>query len=611
MSFPCQIRVYERQKLVFAVDLSGAAELGRQNDRMETPFAAKPEGDHLRVVIAKLDESKEVSRKHVRVDLLPEGRVRLTNLSKTLPLKLDRGAELRPDSTVEAALPVLVVFGTRVIRIQKVEEDEEDIPLQGLAEATMAPALGGAGVASRFASMTPLPLNAGMEVESLVRWMRVTMEVLQSATGSLEFFSQAARAVVDLVGLDTGRVLLREDGVWKLNVVQTRVNRDSEPIRPPSQQVLNKVLQEKRTFWQVPSASGAASLQGIDAVVAAPILNHNGEVIGALYGDRSQKDAGQARPINKLEAMLVELLSSGVAAGLARLEQEQAAIRAQVQFEQFFTPELARELAARPELLSGQDMDITVLFCDIRGFSRITERLGAANTVEWINDVMGALSKCVLDQGGVLADYIGDELMAMFGAPVSTPDHAERACRAALAMLDELPKLQERWLSVVQERMSLGIGINSGTARVGNVGSTYKFKYGALGNTVNLASRVQGTTKYLKALILITEATRDYLGEHFATRRLCPVQVVNIEQPVALYELVPSERPGWQELKHGYEKALEHFEKKEFIQVMHTLGKVLLQHPKDGPSLVLMFLAVSYLREEPIPFRAVWELPGK
>ena len=610
MSDPCQIRVYERQKLVFAVEFTGSAELGRQSDRVEALFSAKPEGDHLRVVIARLDESKVVSRRHLRIELLPDGRVRLANLSKTLPLKLEQGAELRPDSATEVPLPVMVVIGTRVVRIQAVEE-EQDIPLQGLAEATIVPALHRAAGPARFANLAPLPLNAGMEVEGLVRWMGVTMEVLQSATGSLEFFSLAARAVVELVGLDVGRVLLREQGEWKLQGVQTRPNTGAEPIRPPSRQVLEKVLAEKRTFWQVSTSSGAASLQGIDAVVAAPILNHHGAVIGVLYGDRAQKESGLARPINKLEAMLVELLASGVATGLARIEHEQAAIRAQVQFEQFFTPELARELAVRPELLSGQDMDITVLFCDIRGFSCITERLGAATTVEWINDVLAVLSKYVLDQGGVLVDYIGDELMAMFGAPVAMPDHAARACRAALGMLEALPKLQERWLPVVQERMGLGIGINSGVTRVGNVGSTYKFKYGALGNAVNLASRVQGATKYLNALILITAATRTHLGEGFATRRLCPVRVVNIEQPLTLYELAQPDRPGWPNLKDGYEKALAHFEKKEFIQVMHTLGQVLLQHPQDGPSLVLMFLAVTNLREEPVSFRAVWELPGK
>src|SRR5260370_351906 len=139
--------------------------------------------------------------------------------------------------------------------------------------------------------------------------------------------------------------------------------------------------------------------------------------------------------------MLVELLAGSVAAGLARVEREREALAMRVQFEQFFTPELARELAAHPDLLLGRDREVSLLFCDIRGFSRISKHLGPAATMEWIGDVMGALSECVLAECGVLVDYIGDELVAMWGAPENQPDHPARACRAALAMLDELPKL--------------------------------------------------------------------------------------------------------------------------------------------------------------------------
>ena len=103
-------------------------------------------------------------------------------------------------------------------------------------------------------------------------------------------------------------------------------------------------------------------------------------------------DSLEPPKVSEVDAMMMELLASGVAAGLARVVQEKAAMAARVQFEQFFTPELARELAARPDLLKGQDRDVTLLFADIRGFSRISERVGPAKTLEWIGDVMGARS---------------------------------------------------------------------------------------------------------------------------------------------------------------------------------------------------------------------------
>jgi len=134
-----------------------------------------------------------------------------------------------------------------------------------------------------------------------------------------------------------------------------------------------------------------------------------------------------------------------VAAGLARVKEEEESLRARTQFEQFFTPQLYSALQANPTLLEGRDETVTVLFCDIRAFSRISERLGNRQHDPVDQCTFHALSQCVLDEQGVLVDYIGDELMAMWGAPVAQPDHALRACRAALAMLRVLPALNERW----------------------------------------------------------------------------------------------------------------------------------------------------------------------
>jgi adenylate cyclase len=309
--------------------------------------------------------------------------------------------------------------------------------------------------------------------------------------------------------------------------------------------------------------------------------------------------------------MVMELLSSGVATGLARVEQEKAALAARVQFEQFFTPALASELAARPDLLKGRSLEVTLLFCDIRGFSRISERLGPARTVEWISDVMGVLSDCVLAHQGVLVDYIGDELIAMWGAPQEEPQHAQLACRAALDMLDRLPKLNERWQETLQGTFGFGIGINTGIAQVGNTGTERKFKYGALGNTVNLASRVQGATKYLRTSLLITGSTQAKLDHNLPTRRLCKAAVVNIAEPVDLYELASQGQVVWTYFKSAYEQALDHFESGDFTPAIRILGNILAERPDDGPSLMLLSRAVGCMFEDSAEFDPVWKLPGK
>jgi adenylate cyclase len=385
----------------------------------------------------------------------------------------------------------------------------------------------------------------------------------------------------------------------------------SDPEWQPSRRVLASLVREKKTFWQIPDTRIDSSTRGVDAVVAAPILDRQGNVIGALYGERRVIGAKVLRPISQLEAMLVQVLASGVAAGLARVEQEQAALRARLQMEQFFGRRLAAKLVDHPEMLVGRDTAVSVLFCDIRGFSRVSEKLGPARTIEWISDVMSVLSQHVLDHEGVIVDYVGDEVMAMWGAPEDQPDHAIRACRTALAMFESLPKVNERWQSVIGEPLDLGIGVNSGIAQVGNVGSKIKFKYGALGNTVNLGSRVQGATKHLKSSLLITDATRAGAGAGFPTRRLCQVRVVNIAQPVTLFELARSPKPEWSTLKLAYEEALDAFTRGEFRQACRVLGPLVIDHPDDGPALILLSRAVNCLVENPTPFDPVMVLSGK
>ena len=211
------------------------------------------------------------------------------------------------------------------------------------------------------------------------------------------------------------------------------------------------------------AANERESLLNVESVVAAPILDGAGQIIGILYGDcRGDFHKAAVRPLlTKVEAMLVELLAVGVGAGLARVEQEKKMLEADVRFGQFFTKELSRQLALQPDLLAGRTCEVTILFTDVRGFSRISERLGPADTVAWLGDVMGELSDCVLAHRGVLVDYIGDELLAMWGAPEEQADHAGLACRAATSTSCPPAGAQRaagRASSV--SRWRLGVGVN-------------------------------------------------------------------------------------------------------------------------------------------------------
>ena len=613
------IRYNERSR--FSATFTEPIELGRcdpsrsQEDVLFQPVAID---GGVRVAIAEPSES-DVSRRQVRLEPLAHGRVRITNLSSAVAVRCFGHADVAPGEITEYPLPVSFQIGRIVFSADaEVAGGDAQVPepashFQTLDRPPPLPMVGGATAGENLSAKTITTLMSGTQggdVEAVVRWLRQVIAVLQSASNSNDFFHKAAQGIVDLVGLSLGAVFLRTDGAWKPTAIASSAHANARP----SMNVLSRVLAEKRTFWnrvnqQVDVLSSMAAL---DAYVAAPILDRDGAVLGALYGHREGVSAtADGSEITQLEALLVETLACGVAAGLARLEQEKLAVKQKVQFEQFFSPQLADRLETEPDLLLGRDAEVTVLFCDIRGFSAVSERLGPTQTMEWIGGVLNPLSDEVAGTGGVLVDYIGDELMAMWGAPSVQPDHAVLACRTAQRMVAALPEIDKRWQGVIGGPTLFGIGVNSAAARVGNTGSARKFKYGPLGNGVNLASRVQGATKYLRVNTLITGATRRLLDDSFRVRRLCSVAVVNIAEPVVLFELDCTDASRCGELFSRYEEALAAFEAANFSNAARMLGGLLDGFPSDGPALLLLSRAVDAMVNEPADFSVVWRLPGK
>ena len=598
---------YRDRKRVLATMLDAALDIGRQREGEPSPAVRIDRSRGARVIVAPIDDIT-VSRSHVEVAAASDGHVRVTNLSGTLPVRVEPDQMLAPGESVLATPPVLAEFGKYFVRVDPPQEEE--LILEGLPERTIPP-----GKAAAPASLARL--SAGIEEDSLLMWLETVLRVFHSAANTHDFPEQAARAAVKIVGLDAAAVLrCSDDGRWRVEAVHApfRDQGDGGQAWAPSQTLLGRVRRERRTFRHVPpiGADTPRSLQDVSALVAAPILDGNGHVIGALYGDRrSGAESGGAPEISAFEAKLVELLASGIAAGLARIKEEQAALEARVQFEQFFTPQLAAQLERDPGLLEGRDANVTVLFADIRGFSRVSQRLGPARTMAWIQDTMGALSDCVLDHNGVLVDYIGDELMAMWGAPVPQGDHAELACYAARQMMEALAPINSRWQAELGSPVRLGIGLNSGVARVGNTGSPQKFKYGPLGDTVNVASRTQGATKYLGADCLITGSTLRELPTGAAVRRLARVRAVNIEQAIDLYEIIAAAPADWDERCRRYHEALGALERDDLEAATRLAHALAADFPHDAAVKALGGRAADAGSRATIGDTSVWQLPGK
>lgn len=331
-------------------------------------------------------------------------------------------------------------------------------------------------------------------------------------------------------------------------------------------------------------------------------------MIGVLYGDRQLGQiATQTRNIDDFEATLVEILAGSIAGGIARRNEEQ--LRSKLS--EFFSPKVANLLATNPGLMEGNDAEVSVLFCDIRGFSSVTEKLGPRKAIAWINDVMSELSECVLERDGVLVDYVGDELLAMWGAPGQQPDHATLAIDAARAMLRKIETLRTRWADMLPQRFGAGIGVNSGPARVGNVGSRQKFKYGPLGNTVNFGSRLQSATKQLGVNCIASHETLRAANQIKQWRRIGKLGVVGIDQPVEVYEVVLDESESWKSMALRYHQALQHFESKQFNEAARAIGALLPEHPGDQPSRKLLARVLIEMDEPTPEFNGIWKLTIK
>jgi adenylate cyclase len=205
----------------------------------------------------------------------------------------------------------------------------------------------------------------------------------------------------------------------------------------------------------------------------------------------------------------------------------------------YLSPSVSQWVLKQPEQLKlgGDTRTMTVLFCDLRGFTTLSHSLEPQQLVSFINEYMTAMTEIIFRHDGVLDKYIGDEIMAFWNAPLDQPDHARRACLAALDMLRELHRLRASWAQRGLPQLDIGIGINTGPMVVGNMGSRDRLAYTVIGDTVNVASRLQSLNKELGTHVLITEATRASAGEGFVCRSLDQVKVRGRDASLMIYEI--------------------------------------------------------------------------
>ncbi|GAM09475.1 adenylate cyclase 1 [Geobacter sp. OR-1] len=209
-------------------------------------------------------------------------------------------------------------------------------------------------------------------------------------------------------------------------------------------------------------------------------------------------------------------------------------------FSSYVSADLVRELVKRPEMLKlgGVSREVTVIISDMRKFSTISEKLGPEGVVSLLSRYLSAMTEIVMEEHGTLIQYVGDEIVALFNAPLDTPDHASRACRCAVRMTERLQTLNAEFLASGLPEIDIGIGINSGVVIVGNIGAERRFQYTAVGDAVNLASRLEGLNKYFGTRILASAATVKASGSSHFFREIDRVRVKGRKGVTTVYELL-------------------------------------------------------------------------
>lgn len=414
---------------------------------------------------------------------------------------------------------------------------------------------------------------------TLIHWLQSIGILQRSVGGSSEFFADAAHAVFDPGGLDSGMIINRDGN--DLKIANSFISNPELGISFERDVVMACVESGQTVFHDV-STFEDENCQLKQAVVCAPIFDHAEELIGVVYGSRCRHRNNFRQGIRPLEAQFIQVVAECVTAGMVRLAQEADAARTRVQFEQIFSPKLVETLQRDSSLLEGHEREVTMLFCDMRGSTILTDQLPPRDVYGVLGDVLEKLTEAVICHEGVVIDYYGDGLAAFWNAPIDQPNHASLAVKAGLQMLHSMPQLNADWRQILGRNLQIGIGIHTGVALVGNSGSRLRMKYGPRGRNVSLACRIESATKDLGIPLLISECTQQKIEKDFVTRRIFNQKLAGFDKPVSLFQpFDPSMDVRQLERLRGYEAALLDYDHQNYVDALAKLVELDLDEVSD------------------------------
>ncbi|MFY9227295.1 MAG: adenylate/guanylate cyclase domain-containing protein, partial [Blastocatellia bacterium] len=356
----------------------------------------------------------------------------------------------------------------------------------------------------------------------------------------------AERCIVQLKDTDTKELMV------KAVKFRSEENNQDKHITPPSA-IVQQVMQEQAALLlldaQDANKGGAtAIIQGVQSVICAPLIV-GGQTVGVIYVDNRKSTKGFEIPkvFGSDDLDLLSAIASQTSMALDnatahnRLMKEALAREA---YGRFLPDKVVNKILESPESLKlgGTNVEATILFADVRGFTPLSEKLQPQEIVELLNEYFTNMTDIIFSHQGILDKYMGDGLMALFGVAYDDQEAKENApinaAKAAIDMQRRMVMLRKKFYEQFGHEVNIGIGINTGVITVGFIGSNRRMEYTGIGDPVNLAARLEANSKNSSTHILISSATYERIKDEIVAKRLAPIEVKGKSEPQEVYEVV-------------------------------------------------------------------------
>lgn len=380
----------------------------------------------------------------------------------------------------------------------------------------------------------------------LLKLLLAVGKTLSSVLTPEEIMHRVMELVFQMENVERGFVMLSDDKKGFKPAVL--LYKDEKLKAEPRGVALSKTIIERVTTERLPllihdvagderfSSSESLRLSGIRSAMCSPLI-YKDKVFGLFYVDCLSKPWAFSK--EELGIFSVVAAEAAISFDNARSHEELSKrVLERQALGRFLSSAIVDRILANPDQvhLGGENQTVTILFADIRGFTRMSEKMEPHQVVELLNEFFAEMTDLVFENGGTLDKYLGDGIMVLFGAPIAKPDDALRATRTGMDMQVALARLNRDWEARRQQPLRMGIGVNTGQVTAGNIGTSRRMDYTVIGDSVNLASRLCANAA--GGQILISESTFQELNGSLPAKKLDPIRVKGKETPVEVYEVL-------------------------------------------------------------------------